>query len=74
MAYASVSLAAAPLALHRYQNAGWFFPTLMFVLVGLFCYYTTMYLAKAITQVPHNKYVLDPSTVPLGAASRWIAC
>lgn len=38
-----------------YQNAGWLFPTLTFIAVGALCYFVSMYLAKAITQVPRNK-------------------
>ena len=38
-----------------YQSAGWLFPTIVFVVVGFMCYFVSMYLAKAVTQVPGNK-------------------
>ena len=39
-----------------YQSAGWLFPSAMFLLVGLLCYFVSLYLAKAVTQVPGNKH------------------
>jgi hypothetical protein len=41
-----------------YQSAGWLGPTVLFVGVAVLSYFTSMYLTKAMTQVPGNRCAL----------------